>query len=73
MFAPGPWCDCGAMKSTRPSLLAPAIIEDRVFYLESSLPPGLTINEYRRGRARRGSRWGRLKRLAGSGAAPAPA
>jgi hypothetical protein len=59
----------GAMKSTRPSLLA---LEDGVFYLESSIPPGLTVTEYRRGRSRRLTRWGRLKRLAGSGAAPAP-
>jgi len=58
------------MKSSRPSLLAPP---DRVFYLEASIPPGLTVTEYRRGRGRRLSRWGRLKRLAGSGAAPAPA
>jgi hypothetical protein len=60
------------MKSTRPSFLQPAL-EDRVFYLESSVPPGLTLSEYRRGRSRRLSRWGRLKRLAGAGAAPAPA
>ena len=72
MVAPARRWHAGPMQSTRPTLLAPAI-EDRVFYLESSLPPGLTINEYRRGRARRESRWGRLKRLAGSGAAPAPA
>jgi hypothetical protein len=60
------------MKSTTPSLLV-AAPENRVFYVESSLPPGLTLSEYRRGRQRRSSRWGRLKRLAGSGAAPAPA
>jgi hypothetical protein len=62
----------GAMKSISPSLpvLAPEV---QVFYVESSLPPGLTLNEYRRGRARRTSRWGRLKRLAGAGAAPAAA
>jgi hypothetical protein len=59
------------MKSTSLSLLlAP---EDRVFYVESSLPAGLTISEYRRGRGRRPSRWERLKRLAGGGAAPAAA
>jgi hypothetical protein len=66
------WWDAAAMKSTIPSLLV-AAPEDRVFYVESSLPPGLTLNEYRRGRARSISRWGRLKRLAGSGAAPATA
>jgi hypothetical protein len=65
-------CEPGAMKSTSPSLLVTAP-EDRVFYVESSLPPGLTMNEYRRGRPRRSSRWARLKRLAGGGAAPAPA
>jgi hypothetical protein len=58
------------MTSTSPSLLAPA---PEVFYLESSIPPGLTMDEYRRGRPRRATRWGRLKRLAGGGAAPAPA
>jgi hypothetical protein len=60
------------MKPTSPSLLVMAP-EDRVFYVESSLPPGLTLNEYRRGRQRRPSRWARLKRLAGGGAAPATA
>ena len=60
------------MKSTSLPILV-AAPEDRVFYVESSLPPGLTLNEYRRGRQRRASRWGRLKRLAGCGAAPAPA
>jgi hypothetical protein len=60
------------MKSISPSLLV-AAPEDRLFYVESSLPPGLTLNEYRRGRPRRTSRWARLKRLAGSGAAPATA
>ena len=60
------------MKSNSAPILV-AALEDRVFYVESSLPPGLTLNEYRRGRGRRASRWGRLKRLAGSGAAPAPA
>jgi hypothetical protein len=65
-------CDPGRVKSTTPSLLAPGPT-DRVFYVESSIPPGLTVNEYRRGRSRRLTRWGRLKRLAGSGTAPAPA
>jgi hypothetical protein len=36
----------------------------QVLYIESSLPPGLTIGEYRRSRPRRPSRWERLKRLA---------
>jgi hypothetical protein len=72
MVAPPRWRDAAAMKSTSPSLLV-AAPDDRLFYVESSLPPGLTLNQYRRGRARRTSRWGRLKRLAGSGAAPATA
>jgi hypothetical protein len=72
MVAPPLRWDAAPMKSISPSLLVTAP-EDRVFYVESSLPPGLTLNEYRRGRRRRTSRWGRLKRLAGSGAAPATA
>jgi hypothetical protein len=38
---------------------------DEVFYVETSLPPGMTIGEYRRSRPRRPTRWERLKRLAG--------
>jgi hypothetical protein len=45
------------------SLLMPA--SDDVFYLESSLPAGMTISEYRRSRPRRPTGWERLKRLAG--------
>jgi hypothetical protein len=63
-----PW----PMKSISPSLPVPAP-EDHVFYVESSVPAGVTLDEYRRGRPRRLTRWGRLKRLAGSGAAPAAA
>jgi hypothetical protein len=37
---------------------------DAVFYLESSLAPGMTIGEYRRSRPRP-TRWERLKQLAG--------
>jgi hypothetical protein len=37
---------------------------DHLFYLESSVAPGLTLSEYRRKR-RRPTRWGRLKELAG--------
>jgi hypothetical protein len=37
----------------------------QVLYLESDIPPGLTIDEYRRSRPRRPSRWEQLKRLAG--------
>lgn len=60
------------MESTSHPTLAPALA-DRLFYLESSIPPGITVNEYRRGRSRRLTRWGRLKKLAGSSPAPAPA
>jgi hypothetical protein len=66
-----PW-EPGFMHSTAPSPLAP-VLDSRVFYIESSVPAGLTLDEYRRGRSRRGTRWGRLKRLAGAGAAPAAA
>jgi hypothetical protein len=46
-----------------------------VFYVESTLPPGMTIGAYRRSRPRRPSRWARLKDLVGGagGAAPAAA
>jgi hypothetical protein len=33
--------------------------------VESSLPAGITIGEYRRSRPRRPTRWERLKQLAG--------
>jgi hypothetical protein len=33
-------------------------------YIETSIPAGITIDQYRRSR-RRASRWERLKRLAG--------
>jgi hypothetical protein len=67
------WQPC-VMQSIRPSYPSPAL-EDRAFYVESSIPPGVTVDEYRRGRGRRLTRWGRLKRLAGAGggAAAAPA
>ena len=43
-------------------------------YIETTIPPGMTIAEYRRSRPRRDSRWDRLLRrirstAAGSGAA----
>jgi len=37
----------------------------QVFYIETSIRPGLTIDQYRRGRTRRPRRWERLKQLAG--------
>jgi hypothetical protein len=37
---------------------------DHLFYVESSIPPGLTLNEYRRSRPRP-TPWERLKQLAG--------
>jgi hypothetical protein len=72
MVAPPVRWQPGLMKSTYPSPHQPEL-EDRAFYVESSVPPGLTLAEYRRGRKPRLTRWGRLKRLAGGGAAPAPA
>jgi hypothetical protein len=43
----------------------PLLLSDDVFYLESSLPAGMTISEYKRSRPRRPSGWERLKELAG--------
>jgi hypothetical protein len=37
----------------------------KVFYLETSIRPGLTIDQYRRSRSRRPRRWERLRQLAG--------
>ena len=70
MVGEAPRWHARSMQSIDNSLLAPP---DRVFYLESSLPPGLTLDQYRRGRPRRSTRWKRLKRLAGTGPAPAAA
>jgi hypothetical protein len=70
MVAQSRWWHAHSMQSIDYSLLAPP---DRAFYLESSLPPGLTVDQYRRGRPRRSTRWKRLKRLAGRGPAPAAA
>ena len=44
----------------------------QVLYIETSIRPGLTIDEYRRSRPRQPTRWERLKQLAG-GAQAAPA
>jgi hypothetical protein len=60
------------MNSTGPSNLLLDLTE-RQFYVESSVPPGLTLSAYRRGRPRRASRWQRLKRLGGGVGAPAGA
>jgi hypothetical protein len=38
---------------------------NQVLYIETSIPAGLTISEYRRSRPPRPSRWERLKQLAG--------
>ena len=48
-------------------------MNSQAFFIETSLPIGLTIDEYRRGRSRKPTRLERLKRLAGLGAAPAAA
>jgi hypothetical protein len=45
------------MHSTRPSM----ITADRDFYIESSLPPGITLGQYRRSRARRPVRRSRAR------------
>ena len=37
----------------------------QVLYIETSIPAGLTISDYRRSRSPRPSRWERLKQLAG--------
>jgi hypothetical protein len=44
----------------------------QVLYIETSIRPGLTIDQYRRSRPPRPSRWERIKQLAG-GAQPAMA
>ena len=38
---------------------------NQVLYIETSIRPGLTINEYRRTRPSKPSRWERLKQLGG--------
>jgi len=43
----------------------------QALYLASDIPSGLTIDQYRRSRARRPNRWERLKRLAGGAQAAA--
>jgi hypothetical protein len=48
------------------------VLHSEVSYVESDIRPGLTIDQYRRSRPRRASRWERLKSLAG-GAQPATA
>jgi hypothetical protein len=45
------------MHSTRPSM----ITADRDFYIESSLPAGLTLGQYRRSRAQRSVRRSRVR------------
>ena len=41
------------------------VLQSQVVYMETSIRPGLTIDQYRRSRPRRPSRWERLKHLAG--------
>ena len=40
-------------------------LQSQVLYIETSIQPGLTIDQYRRSRPSRPSRWERLKQLAG--------
>ena len=56
---------------TRPSDIFE--LEIPLVYMETSIPPGLTLSEYARSRPRRLSRWQRLKELAGSVAVTAEA
>jgi hypothetical protein len=56
-------CESQSMNSSHPNSLVSGH-PDHPFYVESSVPPGATLSEYRRGR-RRPTRWGRLKELAG--------
>jgi hypothetical protein len=67
------WWDARSMNSSHDNSLVPGH-PDHLFYVESSVAPGLTLNEYRR-RRRRPTRWDRLKQLAGGsqGAAVQPA
>jgi hypothetical protein len=39
-------------------------------YLETSIPAGVTISEYRRARPRQPTRWQRLKRLVAASTSP---
>ena len=48
------------------------VLQSEVSYIETSIRAGLTVDQYRRSRPRRPSRWERLKSLAG-GAQPATA
>jgi hypothetical protein len=41
------------------------VLQSQVSYVESSIRPGVTIDQYRRSRPGRPSRWERLKQLAG--------
>ena len=41
------------------------VLQSQVSYLETTIRPGLTIDQDRRSRPRRPSRWERLKQLAG--------
>jgi hypothetical protein len=41
------------------------LLQSQVSYVETSIRPGVTIDEYRRSRPQRPSRWERLKQLAG--------
>jgi hypothetical protein len=41
------------------------IFESQVAYIETSIRSGLTIDQYRRSRPRKPSRWQRMKQLAG--------
>ena len=48
-------------------------LEIPLAYIESTIPAGQTISDYRRGRPHRPSRWERLKNLAGNAGVAASA
>jgi hypothetical protein len=49
------------------------LLQSHVLYVEATIGPGVTIDQYRRSRARQASWWMRLRRLAGGAQAAAAA
>jgi hypothetical protein len=49
----------------------PQVLQSQVSYVEASIRPGLTVDQYRRSRPRRTSSWRRFKLLAGGAQAAA--
>ena len=46
-------------------------LDNKLFYIETTIPAGVTAGAYRRSRPRRTTRWERLKQLAGGAQAAA--